>query len=292
MDFKDFLNQCWSEHADKTEDVAARLPQGMLLAQNSTDAIALVNLIQHVLGEHLGRFDEAAQLYRRLDERYRDEGSPDWPAAIGRAWSVLTLAKGGTVDLGGLTDSDRVRVEAAAAGLLAGRGEAERASSLFLSAESRAARLDDKDVGVRTLAINGNNAAAALEGKKSRSEAEQALMLAAAHIARRQWARAGGWLETERADYRLAKSYLAAGNTGRALIHARDGLMRTEENGGDPIETFFHQEAFVLIHEADDDRDSARRALKLMKLQFDKMSADDQSWTKPTLDVLIARIPL
>lgn len=292
MDFKTFLNQCWSEHADKTEDVAARLPQGMLLAQNSTDAVALVTLIQHVLGEHLGRFDEAAQLYRRLDERYRDEGSPDWPSAIGRAWSVLALAQGETADLNGLTDSDRARVEAAAAGLLAGRGEAERALTLFLSAEARASGLDDKDAGVRALAVNGNNAAAALEGKKSRSEAERTLMLTAAHIARRQWARAGGWLETERADYRLAKSYLADDDTGRALIHARDGLMLTEKNGGDPVEMFFHQEAFVLIHEADADRDSARRALKLMKLHFEKMSAEDRSWTKPTLEALTARIPL
>lgn len=290
MDFKNFLNQAWSDHGDRPDEVAARFPQGLLLTQNSTDAIAFLNLIQHVLGEHLGRFDEASQLYRRLDEKYRDEGSPDWPLALGRAWSVLSLVKDDDADLSGVSVSDRVRIEAAAAGMLAGRGDAARALTLFGDADTLSSSLDDKDPGVRTLAVNGNNAAAGLEMKTSRSETDTELMLAAARIARRQWARAGGWLEIERADYRLGMSFLAAGDTGRAMIHARDGLALTEKNGADPVEMFFHQELFARIHEADGDPDSARRALKLAKIHFEKISPENQSWVRPSLDALTARI--
>ena len=67
----------------------------------------------------------------------------------------------------------------------------------------------------RALAVAANNLASSLEERSTRSAGERELMILAAQTARHYWGRAGGWLETERAEYRLAMSWVQAGDPAR-----------------------------------------------------------------------------
>ncbi len=54
MTLSDFLSSAWNEHATDSEGVANRLPHGLALIETAEDIPPFVNLVVHVLGEHLG----------------------------------------------------------------------------------------------------------------------------------------------------------------------------------------------------------------------------------------------
>jgi hypothetical protein len=101
---------------------------------------------------------------------------------------------------------------------------------------------------IRLHAVVGNNLASALEAKSELSEAELSGMLGAAKAGRRYWALAGGWLETERAEYVLAACYLKANQLRQALSHARLCEQLCVENDADSFELFFVNEIFTKIY--------------------------------------------
>ncbi|MDE1113476.1 hypothetical protein OS119_27475 [Klebsiella pneumoniae] len=53
-----------------------------------------------------------------------------------------------------------------------------------------------------------------------RTDVEKSRMLEAAKLALDYWKVAGGWMQEERAEYRLAMSLLKAGEAGQAKQHA------------------------------------------------------------------------
>jgi hypothetical protein len=116
--------------------------------------------------------------------------------------------------------------------------------------EAASADLQRDDPAHRALATTGNNLACALEMKPNRSDAERDLMLLAARATRRHWEIAGGWLETERAEYRLAMSHFEAGDLAQARLHAQNCLEIVEANGSVPLERCFGYEALAKIERA------------------------------------------
>jgi hypothetical protein len=73
-------------------------------------------------------------------------------------------------------------------------------------------------------------------------------MLQAAALARRFWGRAGGWLEAERAEYRLALCWLRAGDADRARSHAQACLAIVQaQPEAAALERFFAWEALGRI---------------------------------------------
>ena len=102
----------------------------------------------------------------------------------------------------------------------------------------------------RTLAITGNALACTLEERRDRSADERALMILAAKTAREHWAIAGTWLETERAEYRLANTWRQAGDAARARGHAQACLDIVAANDGAALERFFGWEALGLADRA------------------------------------------
>ena len=140
----------------------------------------------------------------------------------------LALCEGSADERAAMSASDRIRVTALAAANLAER-DTPRASVLFGAAlaEAERAGLDAADPTNRALAVTANNLACTLEEKTRRSPAERALMTTAARAARRFWALAGTWLETERAEYRLAMTWLQAAQDAQAA-HEEQGHERHE----------------------------------------------------------------
>lgn len=291
MDFDRFLNQAWDEHASHSAAVAERLAaEGPGLVSEEAQIAPLANLVHHVYGEHLGRWAEGRALLRQLAAHPACAGAAG--AALARFQASLALCEGGADERAAMSASDRIRVGALAAANLAER-DTPRASALFgeALAEADRAGLDAADPTNRALAVTANNLACTLEKKRSRSPAERALMVAAAQAARRYWALAGGWLETERAEYRLAMTWLQAGDPALARHHAQQCLAIVQEQGSAPLERFFGHEALAQAEAADGNGAGRASAVAEAQRAFAELEEADRGWCQPTLDKLLALTP-
>lgn len=241
MSLSDFITSAWADHADQPEAVAHRLAEVVPRADDATDVAPLANLVGHVLGEHLGRWDDALALLRRLGERPA-ASEPAAADAVTRALATLRHARGDADALDGLPTAERAAALAGAAAVLTGRGEIERAGAALDEALAAAASgLPAGSPALRALAVAGNNIAATLEEQATRTPPETALMLRAAQVGLDHWTLAGTWLQHERAAYRLARSRLAAGLAVEAIDSAGQCLAICEANDAPPFERFFAQ---------------------------------------------------
>lgn len=284
-DLNSLLDQAWADHGDDAAAVAARLPQALALVQDDDGVMRLAALAHHVLGEHLGQWPQGLHFLQQLADRrvHQTAGA----ATIARCQASLRLCASLGDDRPAMAASDRSRVGAMAAANL-GATKPERASGWLLEAEADIAALSDADPGVRALAASSNNLAATLQELTSLPPAQRALMLQAAQVARQQWQRAGGWLEVERAEYRLALCWLAAGDAAQALQHARQCEAVVRVQGEPPLELFFAAEVVALAARALGDGTAQSEALSTARASFDALSVDDQRWCRDTLDRLSA----
>lgn len=294
--FDDWLGRAWDDHVDDPEAVAARLEsEGSLRAAGDGDLSALATLAHHVHGEHLGTLEAGRALLARLAThglagdttrascRRLDASLRLTAAATGAGAAV----PGATDPRAGLGASDRVRVTALAAGNLALRDTARSGALLREALEAaRRSGLADDDPAVRALAVTGNNLASTLEELPARSPEQVELMVLAAATAREAWGRAGSWLETERAEYRMAKTWLAAGDASLASEHARACLAIVQANGELPLEAFFAWEALARCAAARRDVAGQAQALASARAAFDELDAGDRSWVQPSLAAL------
>jgi hypothetical protein len=288
MKFAEYLSHAWSHHGDQPESVAADLEKGLALCTSPDELIALINLTTHLYTEHLHRFVEGE---RKLRELGKSEVAISSQAefAIARSVMALRLCEG-TVDPEtdrlGLTPGDLARSLAVAASALAIRksDSSERYLRLAIATTSNL-ELTAHDGVARALAIAGNNTAANLETLKPRDAQQTELMLLAAETARKFWEIAGTWLEVERAEYRFAKSCLAAGRLEDAVTHARLCLKVCEQNEAAPLEFFFAYECLASVEKAASP-DAFQSTLKRANEWFEKLTPDDQSWARDSLSAL------
>jgi hypothetical protein len=289
MDFKSFLANAWQEHADNPRAVADRLGDALALVETEAQIPELAHLANHVFGAHLGAWREGLGFLDRLPklQAFKVDGPSD--AALRRSSSSLLLAAGLEDTRSALSPADRIRVGAMAATTLAERDTA-RAMKLFEEAlaQMRAAQLPDNDPANRALAVTGNNLASALEEKPSRTGAERELMILAAQTGRRYWEIAGTWLETERAEYRLAMTWLKAGDADQARRHAQACLTIVAANDGPALERFFGFEALALAEHSAGNSMSLTAAVAAARTTFEKIDADDRVWCAEALEKLNA----
>lgn len=291
-DFKRFIAKAWNDHADNAEAVAAQLDDAALaLATEPGDVAELSRMAFHVHGAHLARWTEGIAWQQRVGAM-RVTGSVDaaGQATVQRHITALSLA-GRAGQAGdpraGLDASDVIWATALAAGSLAPH-DSTGAGELFHDALARfeAAGLPGTAACVRALAVTGNNLAAELEERPSRNDTERELMIQAAQTARRCWALAGGWMEIERAEYRLAKTWLKAGDAVRARLHAEACLALIKAHGDVPLERFSGLEVQLLAARALGETSTAQNSAETMRRVFAELSPDDQRWCRATLDKL------
>ena len=113
-------------------------------------------------------------------------------------------------------------------------------------------------------------------------------MILAAQTARRCWAIAGGWLETERAEYRLAMTWLQAGDRALARQHAQNCLVIVEANNAPALERFFGWEALGRVERAAGNSSGHALALEQAETAFAALDASDHGWCQAALDKLRA----
>lgn len=288
MDFDTFIGQGWDQHVKDAPGVAARLQaDGIALLSEAQQIVPLAHLAHHVMGEHLGRWHEALQFQQRLATLPLCQPGSAEALALRRFMASLQLASGAADERAALSASDRVRVTAMAAASLAEQHTA-RALLLFQDALAQADRaaLPESDPCTRALAVSGNNLAATLEEKPQLSAEERSLMVLAAQTARRYWAIAGGWLETERAEHRLALTWLKAGDPALARQHAQNCLHIVKDNQAPALERFFAFEALGRAEHAGGDHAAHARALVQAEAAFAGLDESDRSGCQATLDKL------
>jgi hypothetical protein len=285
-----FVSRGWDAHAADPAALALRLEDTALALGAGGPAAArqaLARLAHHVHGEHLGRWTEGIAWQQRLAALPALADDHETAAAVHRHAAALALAGGlppppGTADAADA--AERVRVAALAAASLAPHDVA-RAAVLFRQAldQHEAAALAGTSPATRALAVTGNNLACELEERASRSEAERALMILAAQAARRCWALAGTWLETERAEYRLAHTRLKAGDPAQARVHAQACLDLVAANGNPALECFLGLEALALAAAAQGDAATHGASVAGAQAAFAELPADDQAWCRGSL---------
>jgi hypothetical protein len=289
-DFDTLLQQAWARHADDAAAVAAWLAGEAPAAARSADQVgALAGLVHHVCGEHLARWAEGRALLRALGAH--PAADDESRAAVRRFSASLALGAGDADDRAALGRSDRLRVGAMAAASLAPH-DTTRALLLLQEtlADAEQPPLDAADPANRALAVAGNNLACTLEEKTGRSAAERELMILAAQTGRRYWERAGTWLETERAEYRLAMTWLQAGDAAQARRHAQACAALVQANAGAVLEHFFAQEALARAEHAAGEVEALAAALRETQESFDRLDDDDRGFCRATLDGLL-RLP-
>jgi hypothetical protein len=283
-DFDALLQQAWVRHADDPAAVAEMLAGDALAAVGCAANVgALAAIVHHVYGEHLARWDAGIELLQTLGRH--PAADDDSRAALRRCLASLALCAGRADERAALGRSDRIRVAAMAAANLALHDTA-RALRWLQEAQAEATALDDTDPAIRALAVAGNNIACALEEKSSRSAAERELMILAATTGRVFWERAGTWLETERAEYRLAMTWLQAGDAAQARRHALACRALVQANAGAALEHFFAGEALARAEHAAGNAEALAAAVHEAESRFAQLDEDDRGFCEPTLDEL------
>jgi len=148
--------------------------------------------------------------------------------------------------------------------------------------------LADEAPAVRSLAVGGNNLAAALETRAARSPGQTAAMLRAAYAGLDAWRRCGSWLEHERAEYRAARSQLSAGQAVQALHHAQRCLQICSEHDAPAFERFFGHAAAALAQAAAGDAAAARAERRRALDTHARVPPDERAWCDGDLNELHA----
>lgn len=274
MTLDEFCTRGFADHATDAPGVMARLPEGAALVASKADLPKLSHLVTHVAGEHLGRWGEGIALLEELRAHEAFDASTPEGKAVLRSLAVLHSCAGNgeaaerltlLARLGGSVPeaSDRARIQALIASALAGQDRIDEAARALDEAIRLAGgSLERGDPATRAIAVAGNNIAQDLERREALPEGARKLMLEAARAGRDFWALAGGWMEVERAEYRLAMSCIRAGLPDDAGRHARECLRIVRENGSDPAELFFAHEAGARACVAAADRSGAEAAAR------------------------------
>lgn len=237
----------WRRHTAEPEQVAAVI-EGIDLAGNGGDLDAsqwpaLFKLYFHVVYTHLA--DE-----RRL-RSYLARAKNGPAASCAEEYSALLAICVGAPEVPAATTKSlpEAALYARAAFELGHLGRNERSISLYKTALAKIPdSFDPSSPSIRELAIASNNIAVAYESLADRSAEETTQMLLCAHKAREFWQHCGTVINVERAEYRLAMAYLAAGDFPRALSHARacEALCAEHQLGG--IEQFYASAALAEIN--------------------------------------------
>lgn len=277
------LERAWDDHGADAAGVAERLSALLPHAVDDGSTIKVAQLATHVLGEHLGRWDDGLALLGQLASA-RPPG-PEAASTLGRLRASLLLAAGRADERPGMSASDACRVSAMTATALASR-DVPRAAGLLQAAVAQAATMPDDDPAVRAVAAFSNGLAGTLCEGPLEEPAPRALMLDAARIALDHWKRAGGWREEERAEYRLARCHSAAGDAATALVHARrcDAIVR--EHGSEPLEAFFAAEVLARAAQALGDAATLEAAVAQARATYGALDDSDRGWCRETLKLV------
>ena len=254
MDVAKILSEGWQRHEQEPGAVASRVAEAIGHATDTAELSGLARLIAHTAAEHVGDPRLGLEALGRIVDHAVFQADTADGRTVWRLLAVLHRLAGNDADSSACAEraidpafpraSVHAAVQAGVSSALLSQDRGEEAlAALRAALEFARYGPTSDDPAARALAVTGNNLAVELEGRSRRTEEEDELLRVAAATAREMWAVAGGWVEVERAEYRLACTHLALGEPERALEHARSCRSVCEENGADAGERFFAHEA-------------------------------------------------
>ena len=284
---RSWLDQAQSQHADQALATTAGLRTRAARLPTDANGAEAIRLAEHVWLAHAA---DAAGLLAFLDAL---------PAALAQAASTapslerarLALALLAGQPVPALADTLRWRALQNVVLAMAAQGRSAQALGLLQTDEAAALAQGNSEAG-KAFAATANNVAGHLQDSPRGDAARDTLMLQAAALARRAWASAGGWMQVERADYRLALCHAAAGQGAEAVEHARRCLAGcvAAADQADAMEHFFAHEALVRAHQAAGDAAAAGAALQRMQALLPDIPEADglHAWCANLLSTLPA----
>ncbi len=281
MTFENFVTQAWSEHAANPVAVAERMYSAIDLIESPDQVPPLAQLVTHIFGEHLGQWEDGIQLLKEIQAQEHVCGDQEAEVAIRRAVATLQVA-GDTLDsVEEFSLSDQIRIFASASSALAGQGYFDRGSRFFRIALTKVSgKLKAGDPAYRVMAATANSMACNLEEKRERTADEIDLMIMAAEASRTYWEKAGTWLEVERAEYRMAMSFLKADEPDLALQHAHACLEICASHRASPDEFFWAYEAIARVEYARSNLAAYDEALRQAEQLIVKAGQGQHSWAE------------
>lgn len=256
-----WLDPLLHQHDTQPAAVAAALVQRAPALPADAEGGEALRLAEHVLLAHRADVPGLQSFVAALPAALGD--APATAPSLQRLhWALATLAgQAGPA----LPDAPRWRALQNVVLAMAATGRSVDAAALLLADEPAALAQGSSDAG-KAFAMAANNVASHLHTGPRGEPARDALMLLAAALARRAWASAGGWLQVERADYRLALCHAVLGQGAEAVVYARQCLAACVAAGdaADAMEHYFAHEALVRAHHAAGDAQAAAASTQRM----------------------------
>jgi len=273
-----WLDQAWNDHPSAPRAVADALIERAADLPDDVDGAEAVRLAEHVMLAHLADVPALERFLAVLPPH------PAMAPGVARArWALATLA--GT-PAPGLPDGTRWRGLHSVVMVLVARGAVADARARLFAEEAAATATGDVDAA-KGYAATANNTAGDLRSGPRGDATRDALMIAAAELSRRMWARVGTWMNVERADHQLAMCHAVTGSGGPALRHAAACLACCEAEGADAAERFFAHEALVHAHRAAGDHaEAGRQRERMATLLGDIDDPGMRGWCEETLATL------
>ncbi|MBS1911362.1 MAG: hypothetical protein JST22_05195 [Bacteroidetes bacterium] len=279
MSFDTFISNAWNDHGNHPEEVADRLANSLGTIETAADIPRFAGLVTHVYGEHLGRWSDGRVLLESLRNHPAWDGGPAVTASVTRGIAVLDYAGGANISLDHLAVDDRIAVLATASTAFVGQGNFRKAIAAYAQATELAEPgLPPGSPALRSLAVGGNNLAAALEEKSNRDDVESAGMVEAARGGLKYWKLAGTWLEEERAEYRLARSLMQAGDYHAAVESAGRCVEVCDAHQAPAFELFFGHAVLALAQRGAGNQEAFQAERHSALEQYALVSEDDRVW--------------
>jgi len=279
-----WLDRAHERHGDAPAAFAAAIAARAATLPADADGAEAIRLAEHLWLGHLADADGLAALLDALPAGLRDAEAAA-PSVQRARWAIATL-RGEAA--GPLPDAPRWRALQNVALALAATERAAAAQAMLLADEDAAAGSDDT-AARQAYAATANNVALDMRLGPRGDAARDALMLAAAALARRAWERAGTWLHVERAEYQLAQCHAALGDGDAALRHAAACLAGCEAHAADAVERFFAHEALARAQRARSDAAAAAGEVAAMRALLTAIADDGlRTWCAQALDALAA----
>jgi len=279
MTYDAFLETAWSDHADRPEEVADRLAASLSFVSSPEHIPSFAHLVTHVFGEHLGQWHRGIDVLESVRSLPAFDGGAAVAGALNRSIAALRYAGGESTALESLSPEDCACALATAASAFTGHNEFKRALAAYSEATQLAnAGLPSQSPAIRALAVGGNNLAAALETKKDRDASETEGMVAAAESGLQYWKQAGTWFEVQRAEYRVARSRLQAGEPRAAILSAERCIEGCELNNAPAFEQFFGFAVLALAQRAAGDANSFEASRDRAVLLYGQVPQEERKW--------------
>lgn len=270
-----WLDAAWPRHDKDSRALADELHERAPTLPDDDDGAEAVRLARHTLLAHLADPEALMALLARLPT-----GEKLSPQRERAQWALDRVAGRPAAELPAAIANGLIG-DVALAWLETGRLADARAAVLGLE---DAAMADADPAACRALGSTCHNLATALRSGPRGDAARDALMLDIAHLSRRAWARAGTWMNVERADYDIAMCHAALGQGAPAVAHAQACLARCEAEDADAAERFFAHECNVHAQRAACDAAwAAAHRTRMQALLGEITDAGMKAWCEQTL---------